>query len=302
MTDGASSPGGCPRCATVATHAEGTHLVCDRCHAMLVTERELVATFHELDVATTELVVADLAPHVARCPRCDAPMQSCTLHTASLDLAGRFLRCERDGVWIERSALVAGYARTSQKARARARVDAWTRVPEAYGGAPMGSIGAAIASVGEAFASSAPSSLPWPRRSVAAGVHAVFLSAFRGRRLMCPRCRSTDATLAATGERWACERCSGSFVEDAALEAMASDITGSAWEMPPAHGEPGKLPCPVCGDAMLADRLEALALARCAGHGVWFEDDELQRLLVRAAQPEHGLGAWLHRLFHRASR
>jgi ribosomal protein S27AE len=286
----------CPRCSEVTIHEVGAHLVCDRCHAMLVSERELAATFHELDGVTTALAVEDVVPSDSPCPRCGEPMQSCTLGTGCLDLAGRFLRCARDGVWIERSALVAGYARTSRSPKRQDRGPTWAHEPRAFGAWPTGSAGAAIAEVAKAFTSSSPASLPWPQRTAPA-VHAVFMSAFRGRQLACPRC--TGATLAPTGERWACGSCSGSFVEDAALEAMVSDMTRSAWEMPPVRGQPGDLRCPVCSDVMLIDELEALALARCGGHGVWFEHDELVRLLARASEPPHGLGAWLHRVFRR---
>jgi Zn-finger nucleic acid-binding protein len=266
---------------------------------MLIGEAELAGTFRELDGSTTELEARDLQPSRAICPRCTQPMQDCTLHTHTIELAGRFLRCTSDGVWIPRDALIAGYARTTRKARLGDGGGGGSRGGAAYGAWSSGSVGAAIAGIGAAFGSNAPSTLAISRRSSAGpSIHSVFLSAFRGKHLSCPNCRTE---LAFHGERWSCPGCSGCFVEDPALEAMVVEMTGAAWTLPAGRGKAGARPCPVCGNAMADEHLEAIAIARCHGHGVWFSDSELQQVLEHAAHPSGGVGAWLHRLFHRES-
>lgn len=127
-------------------------------------------------------------------------------------------------------------------------------------------------------------------------VHTVFVTAYRGYRLICPVC--SGQPLAFEGDRWVCVRCAGSFVEDAALVAMISDIAHVPWELPATSAAAGTRPCPVCKTAMAAERLEEVQVDRCAGHGVWFDDRELAAALEHAGTAERPHG-WLHRLFHR---
>ncbi|HTR55210.1 MAG TPA: zf-TFIIB domain-containing protein [Kofleriaceae bacterium] len=288
----------CPRCDDAEVHVVGVRLGCDECRSALIEEAELAASFHELDDSTTDLIARDPQPTDVRCPRCGEPMQSCTLHTHTIDLAGRFLRCARHGVWVPRDALIAGYARVVRKAR-QGGIEPRAGVGRAFGDWNSGSVGAAIAGIGQAFAQHAPSTLPFGRWSHAPRAQSVFVSAFRGRRLACPRCSRRDLIFA--GERWVCWVCRGCFVEDVALEAMVAEMTGDDWQMPPRHGEPADQPCPACDRAMEREPLETVPIQRCHGHGVWFVDDELQQVLEHAAHPPGGVGAWLHRLFHRGA-
>jgi Zn-finger nucleic acid-binding protein len=126
--------------------------------------------------------------------------------------------------------------------------------------------------------------------------HTAFVSAFRGKQLSCPKC---NAALAFEGDRWDCKTCAGTFVEDAALMAMVSDILKTPWGMPPVSGTAGAAACPVCATAMTVERLASTTIDRCERHGVWFDEDELATVLLETSgeQEPHGIGAWIKRLF-----
>jgi hypothetical protein len=128
-------------------------------------------------------------------------------------------------------------------------------------------------------------------------VHTLFVSAHKDRRLGCPACKET--ALSYQGHRWGCATCAGSFVENAALAAMIAEMSQQPWAAPAVSGAPGDRACPLCGAAMLVELLEAVTIDRCADHGVWFDDEELQAALHHAGAPPLGIGGWLKQLFHR---
>ena len=82
---------------------------------------------------------------------------------------------------------------------------------------------------------------------------------------------------------------------------MVIEMTGKPWEPPAVQGGAGERACPVCDKPMLVEVLSAVTIDRCAGHGVYFDPDELQTALQHAAEPHH-VGSFLQRLFHRCSR
>ena len=123
------------------------------------------------------------------------------------------------------------------------------------------------------------------------------INAYADRTLACPVCTTTE--LAFFGDRYACAQCTGTFVQNAAFEAMAMDIANHFFELPPATGEPGPRACPVCSTPMLVETLDAVPIDRCGAHGIWFDGNELTVALERASgQFQHGWRAWLRRVFH----
>ena len=94
---------------------------------------------------------------------------------------------------------------------------------------------------------------------------------------MCPVCK---IALGLHGRRYACEKCSGVFVENAALVELMSEMREERWDLPPAEGPPGQRACPVCSGVMSTERIQAIELDRCALHGVWFDRDELAASLL----------------------
>jgi ribosomal protein S27AE len=244
-------------------------------------------------------------------------MSSCGLRLGALALEGRFLRCDRDGVWFSRDAMTALFARVSRRGGFRGRgavgggggrsaghgldlghaVDAMlSNMPSGHGG-----MSGALASMSGAFRGAGPASAGlaishWQDRRPR--VHTLFVSAHRDRRLGCPSCRGT--ALAYLGDRWACATCAGSFVENAALSAMIVEMAQKPWELPAVSGTPGDRACPICQAAMVFEVFEGVPVDRCGVHGVWFDDTELQAALQHASAEPPGLGAWLKTLFRRS--
>ena len=181
----------------------------------------LAASIHELGVGTaTELEAGDVEAGTAGCPRCAKPMQSCTLRLGTHALKGRFLRCEADGVWLSQDQLVGELARGSRKGHAGGGGGLASAASAYAGVAPKGSAAAAAAGVGTALhpEPAHADGLAPPRVRIA------FVSAFKGRELTCPSCKSQ---LAFRGDQWVCADCAGTFVENAALVAMVHGITQS---------------------------------------------------------------------------
>jgi Zn-finger nucleic acid-binding protein len=120
-----------------------------------------------------------------------------------------------------------------------------------------------------------------------------FQSALTGP-VTCPQCR---ASLELHHNLWQCASCDGVFVETAALEAMAADLTKEPWQLPAATGPAGARPCPACSAAMIVEPFAAVAIDRCDPHGVWFDHGELASALADIAEPPStGLAAWISRV------
>jgi ribosomal protein S27AE len=285
----------CPRCSASALREHEQQLVCDACHATLLPIAALTTSLTEIDGSADVIEVRDLAPDPVICPRCSQTMQMCSLQRGNHMVPGRFHYCTRDGVCVPRDVLVAGYARATRVARSGMSPGARSGAGNAYMNLGPGNA-TAFRAVRDAFAPASPAighyELPRPL------VHTLFVSAFRGLTLHCPTCH--DSLLQFAGDRWACTKCAGTLVEDAALVAMISDIVHKAWEMPAAGGKPGERKCPVCAKAMTTETFETVTVDRCLPHGTWFDDQELQTALLHAGDPPSHLVGWLKKLFHRA--
>lgn len=265
-------------------------MVCDSCQGMLVSNKDLAESIHELGVEmATELEAGDIEAGSVACPRCAKTMQSCTLRLGTHALKGRFLHCETDGVWLSQDQLVGELARGSRKGHAGGGTGLSSAASAFAAVAPKGSAAAAAAGVGRAFTQNQRTPIGYapPRVRIA------FVSAFKGRELTCPSCTSK---LAFRGDQWVCPDCAGAFVENAALVAMVQEITQSYWEIPASAGSEGKRACPACGTKMTVEKYHSVEIDRCAADGVWFDEAELQAMLIDSTAPK-STGSWLSRLF-----
>jgi ribosomal protein L37AE/L43A len=292
-----SSPHLCPTCGNTALREYGHNLVCDECNGMLIPAAELAASINELDGGSESLTTSDARASDKPCPKCAGAMTSNHVAVGTMKLHDRLLVCATDGVWCSQEAMAATFARAYRRSQpwGRGGIAAGSISPPSLPGASGGMAGA-MASIGRAFGGGAASSglaiSHWadarPR------VHTLFVSAYKDRALGCPSCK--EAKLQFRGDRWDCDVCKGSFVEDAALSAMVMEMTAQPWVPPTVKGAPGDRQCPVCKTAMIVEVLEAVTTDRCAAHGVWFDDKELQDALAHASAPAE---SWVRKLFHR---
>ena len=267
---------------------------------MLLSDDDFSASVQELTHEPSPLAIENPEDSDRACPRCTRGMSSVEVKVGDFKIRGRLMRCDRDGTWFPRDALSSVFARASRSARGIIGSAQGGLAPGHYGAIQGGSsVTGAMESIARAYGSGPASSRlaisHWgesrPR------THTLFVSAFQDRALGCPVCK--DQKLAFAGDRWGCTACSGSFVEDAALEAMVSEMTHAPWDVPPVTGAGSDRACPACGKLMVVEVLAAVTIDRCAGHGVWFDEDELQTALQHASDPHGGVGSWVKRLFHR---
>jgi Zn-finger nucleic acid-binding protein len=64
-----------------------------------------------------------------------------------------------------------------------------------------------------------------------------------------------------------------------ALSYLADDLPprdGSA----PVHGD---RPCPICGQLMLIETVNAIEIDTCPAHGIWLDHEELESIIATAA-------------------
>lgn len=267
---------------------------------MLLAADDLAKSIHELDGRSGGVAFSEDSPCAKPCPRCAGEMKLAKVEVSNIRLHGELMHCARDGVWVPQGVLAGAFALASRRGHAGS-----AHGTRAYGGVsgspPFPGVGRggvtmvdSRAAFGGGVATAGLAISQWadtrPR------VHTLFVSAYKDRTLGCPACKDTKLHFA--GDRWACAACGGCFVEDAALSAMVIEMTGKPWEPPAVQGGPGERACPVCDKPMLVEVLAAVTIDRCAGHGVYFDPDELQTALQHAAEPQH-VGSFLQRLFHR---
>ncbi|MDB4957161.1 MAG: hypothetical protein JWO36_4730 [Myxococcales bacterium] len=300
MTDAYRTAGfACPSCPNAPLREFQNRLVCDTCSGMLIRDDDFAAAIHELDGSSDPLTFHDRNEPGKPCPRCAGPMVLSDVSVGTIALKSPLLRCEPHGLWVLQSELTALFARVSRRRR---MIGGHSSGPGVYGPPTSGGIVAAMQSIHDAFGGSAPATSgltisQWS--NTRPRVHTLFVSTYKDRRLGCPSCK--EVALDYRGDRWACDTCSGSFVENAALTAMVMDMTNSPWELPVGVSDKaGERACPVCSEAMRVEVLEAVTIDRCAAHGVWFDDKELEAALhhVGTGSPT-SIGGWLKQLFHR---
>jgi hypothetical protein len=269
-------------------------LVCDHCRGLLLSDAELVAAIHELDEQDAPLVAVNQRPAEAACPRCAQPMTTSVLRVGAVELVGRHLRCAHDGVWLPVDVVVGTMARAGHP------------VPNMKGrtfGGDWADVGMGMKSVGAAFGRTHTPSVIFGGRRAGPRVRAVFASLFGDRTLACAACPGGELEL--WGDRWRCTRCSSAFIEDAALAAMMFDVTNQLWEPPAPNAETrGQRACPACAEPMFAEHVGGAEIDRCPGHGTFFDEHELEAVLLRAADPAPSstIAGWLRRIFGRDQR
>lgn len=101
--------------------------------------------------------------------------------------------------------------------------------------------------------------------------------------MRCPQC----TTELETGDRNQCPQCGGMFVGDQELNKMLATVdakknpnerrTTADW---PVGEDVSERKCPVCDQAMHRMTMERVIVERCTPHGVWFDKNELQRVLA----------------------
>jgi len=263
-------------------------LICDECQGMLTDDDDLAKACGDLVSKDITLAFADGKPTTHICPKCERPLARCDVAFRPLAAKADVLRCDRDGVWLERGLLAGVFALLGRKARGVIGYPQFQEpITTGLDGLPTSRHGSASAGLRIS---------EWRTRPRRRAQTLTPINAYGDQRLACPACMTSE--LKFYGDRYACVQCSGTFVQNAAFEAMAMDIAKQYFELPPPAGEPGPRACPVCSQAMLVDALDKVPIDRCAAHGIWFDANELTVALERTSgQFEHGIRAWLKRVF-----
>src|SRR5438552_2548738 len=77
--------------------------------------------------------------------------------------------------------------------------------------------------------------------------------------------------------------CGAAWLADDQLVEMAQDMKGALVALPWTPREGAARGCPECNAAMKTVSLDVVALDRCDAHGIWFDAEELQKVLTVAA-------------------
>jgi Zn-finger nucleic acid-binding protein len=95
----------------------------------------------------------------------------------------------------------------------------------------------------------------------------------------CPRCH---VELIDAGAVRACTACQGQFATLEILQEMAAQMTHPrpARLFLTSDAKRARIACPACTDAMDALRLGHIEIDRCTKHGLWFDRNELQQVLL----------------------
>ncbi len=110
------------------------------------------------------------------------------------------------------------------------------------------------------------------------------MSIYRDSEVRCPRCAST---LIDAGAARGCTECRGLWLEQTVLHHMVEQM-----QTPPAPislvfraHQRAPLSCPECADPMTTLVLQNVEIDRCEKHGLWFDRDELQTVLLASYVP-----------------
>jgi Zn-finger nucleic acid-binding protein len=277
----------CPEASEAPLREFHDRFVCDECDGMLIGEPDFVAACSDLAGADLALTFDKEEATTRACPRCERALTSARLTVAPTKARAEVLRCPRDGIWIARDALTATFATVSRSSPGVGGPYWEIRGPSGVDGRPV--------PTGRSATSGLRIS-EWGNRPRRRQPTASPINLYADQRLACPACTTTE--LRFFGDRYACAQCTGTFVQNAALEAMIMDVSKEAFDLPLPTGIAGPRGCPVCTSPMLVEELEHVPIDRCGEHGVWFDPGELTVALERASgefEP-HGLRAWLHRV------
>jgi hypothetical protein len=100
----------------------------------------------------------------------------------------------------------------------------------------------------------------------------------------CPRC---GEPLDPGADRVNCAACKGVMIEDQYLRPVIEQSLAVPLDALPLEERSAKDPaliCPACRTPMTTHTLYGIEIDRCAKHGLWFDGDELRRVLEEAAK------------------
>jgi Zn-finger nucleic acid-binding protein len=274
----------CPICADTPLREFQGRLICDECHGMLLDGEDLAKACGDLINKDITLEFTEAKPTAHVCPKCESALSSCEVRFAPVRVKANVLRCERDGVWLISGMLAGIFALLGRKTRGVFGSRSYDP-----GGPPVPGFSAAPTTAGLRISE-------WRTRPRRREPTLTPINAYRDQCLACPACTTTE--LKFYGDRYACAQCAGTFVQNAAFEAMAMDVSNEVFQLPPPAGTAGSRACPVCNEAMVVEDFDRVPIDRCAAHGIWFDANELAIALERASgQFEHGWRAWIRRVF-----
>jgi len=95
-------------------------------------------------------------------------------------------------------------------------------------------------------------------------------------------CASCFKPMTAVGKTWRCA-CGAAWVPEAAFVEMVAVMREGTVPIPWHERAGDPRPCPQCQASMRTVALADIPLDRCDSHGIWFDGDELQRVLQRAS-------------------
>jgi ribosomal protein S27AE len=267
----------CPVCANAQLVRVDDRLSCDECGGVLLEDDAFAAAMRQPGDAAAALSIERTGSSHARCPQCHEAMATTVLVLGGTRLAGSFLRCTAHGIWAQYGVTLRGHGHGAASGPAGV-AGAIANMPSGHGGmsAAMASIAGAFESRGAGSGTGLAISQHGDARPIA---RTPYISAHKGETLACPVCA---VAMAYAGERWACATCAGAFVENDALIAMVTEMTRAPWQLAPLAGTAGTRPCPICPERLVRDMLGGVAVERCGEHGVFFEKDQLARVLLAA--------------------
>ena len=288
MEDGIYRTAGycCPTCRSPLREYQH-RWICDECAGMLIGFDDFESACADL-VGDSRLDIRDRAHSTTPCPLCTVAMQSCHIRVGTVKVKAKVSFCEKDGLWFGKGLLTDVFARLSSKSHRLTTgpyFDAGNHTRPIFAPGRRGS------------ASDGLSIAEWRNRPRKRAHTLTPVNAYRDQKLRCPVC--PDSTLDFMGDRFACAGCHGLFVENAAVEALVTDMIGEAWQIPAVAGEAGARRCPVCETDLVVEKVEGATIDRCAAHGLWFDPKELEEVLQHAdaGHRPHGLIGWVRRLF-----
>jgi Zn-finger nucleic acid-binding protein len=103
---------------------------------------------------------------------------------------------------------------------------------------------------------------------------------YRDDRATCPSC---GAGLSVAGTHYVCEACRGLLVPWQEVEEMIHEVAPD--DLRPLDlrtipgGQGAQRPCPRCAALMVMFELDNITIDRCGEHGLWFDGDELAKVL-----------------------
>jgi Zn-finger nucleic acid-binding protein len=103
--------------------------------------------------------------------------------------------------------------------------------------------------------------------------------AHRDEFMICPSC---GAGMEARGTRVVCAKCGGGLITSAELESMLNELSlddERPLEQRLLPGTATRRGCPKCKTEMTPFTMYEVTIDRCAEHGVWFDGEELARVL-----------------------